>query len=224
MKETVRSVVLASLLCAAIATPQSPPSPPPDPYIQVRKAMEAAAARQKASAMRQLPQQTTQPRPDGWFSHPWPYEPLPPISWEQPQPQPSGAPTCDPLPTEQMQALVRQTARRHQLDEQLLDAIVYQESGYRPCAVSAKGAQGLMQILPATASELGLNDPFDPEQNMDAGARYLKQLIAQYQGNLPLALAAYNAGPARVDPRSPLPDIPETRAYVAAILSRLLLF
>jgi soluble lytic murein transglycosylase-like protein len=74
--------------------------------------------------------------------------------------------------------------------------------------------------MPATAADLGVGDPFDPRENVDAGARFLKQLLVKYSGDLPLALAAYNAGPARVDAAHGIPPIPETRKYIADILGR----
>jgi soluble lytic murein transglycosylase-like protein len=97
--------------------------------------------------------------------------------------------------------------------------VIRKESAFYPCAVSPKGALGLMQLMPATAEMLGVTDPFDPKQNVDAGAKFLKQLIEKYAGDLPLALSAYNAGPARVDTARGVPDIAETKNYVADILS-----
>jgi soluble lytic murein transglycosylase-like protein len=107
------------------------------------------------------------------------------------------------------------------LTPDLLRAVIEKESSYLPCAVSRTGAQGLMQLMPATAAELGLENPFDPRENVNAGARFLKQLLVKYEGNLPLALAAYNAGPSRVDATAGLPLIPETVNYVSEILGRL---
>ena len=98
-------------------------------------------------------------------------------------------------------------------------------SGFRPCAVSTAGAMGLMQIMPDTAGDLGLTDPFDPSANVNAGAKYLKQMLERYHGNTALALAAYNAGPGRTDRADgAIPEIPETIGYVASILSNIPLF
>jgi soluble lytic murein transglycosylase-like protein len=94
------------------------------------------------------------------------------------------------------------------------------ESAFYPCALSDKGAIGLMQLLPEVAQQFGA-DPLDPKQNINAGAQYLKELLARYKGDLKLALAAYNAGPQRVDAEKKVPDIPETTAYVDAILKDL---
>src|SRR5205085_361018 len=97
-----------------------------------------------------------------------------------------------------------------------------QESGSRPCAVSAKGAQGLMQLMPATSQQFGVADPFDARQNIQAGAKFLKQLLTRYGGDVTKALAAYNAGPGRVDQAGgAVPGIPETIHYVSSILSSL---
>ncbi|HUP04630.1 MAG TPA: lytic transglycosylase domain-containing protein, partial [Bryobacteraceae bacterium] len=91
----------------------------------------------------------------------------------------------------------------------------------RPCAVSASGAQGLMQLMPDTADQLAVTDPFDPAQNIEAGARYLKDLIDRYKGDLAQALAAYNAGPGATPQSGGIPAIPETRDYVDSILKKL---
>jgi soluble lytic murein transglycosylase-like protein len=98
----------------------------------------------------------------------------------------------------------------------LLRAVAAQESGLRPCAVSEKGAQGLMQLMPDTAAEYSVEDPLDPEASLAAGAAFLRALLERYKGDLPRALAAYNAGPEIVD-KSGIPDIPETRSYIDAI-------
>jgi soluble lytic murein transglycosylase-like protein len=94
------------------------------------------------------------------------------------------------------------------------------ESAFYPCALSDKGAIGLMQLLPEVAQQFGA-DPLDPKQNIHAGTQYLKQLLTRYKGDLKLTLAAYNAGPQRVDADKKVPDIPETTAYVDAILKDL---
>jgi soluble lytic murein transglycosylase-like protein len=112
-------------------------------------------------------------------------------------------------------------ARREGFTPDLLRAVIDRESGFRPCAVSAKGALGLMQLMPETAAELGVADPFDPQENIAGGARFLSQLLEKYKGDITLALGAYNAGPARVDGYQGLPPIPETLNYVADILKKL---
>lgn len=108
-------------------------------------------------------------------------------------------------------------ADRHGLDPKLLHALVIVESAYRPTACSPVGACGLTQLMPATAVELGVADRFDPVANLAGGADYLARQIVRF-GDLRLALAAYNSGPSRVARLGRVPDIPETRAYVAAVI------
>lgn len=128
---------------------------------------------------------------------------------------------CDALGEEQLKPMIVQAASREGVNPLLLRAMIRRESGSRPCAVSDKGAEGLMQLMPATQDYLGVANPFDPEENISGGTRYIKELLGKYRGNLPLALAAYNAGPQRVVPGGSVPAISETRAYVSAILSDL---
>jgi soluble lytic murein transglycosylase-like protein len=111
-------------------------------------------------------------------------------------------------------------ARRHGLDPELVVAVVSVESGFHPEAVSPKGAQGLMQLMPRTASSLGVQDPFDPAQNLDGGARHLGQLLTLYDGDVARALAAYNAGEGAVQRHGGVPPYRETRAYVKKVLER----
>ena len=117
-------------------------------------------------------------------------------------------------------SLVEQAARRHGLDPALVLAVVSVESGFKPQAVSPKGAQGLMQLMPRTAASLGVEDAFDPEQNLDAGVRHLEALVRQYDGDLTRALAAYNAGQGAVARHGGVPPYRETRAYVRRVLER----
>jgi soluble lytic murein transglycosylase-like protein len=116
--------------------------------------------------------------------------------------------------------LAEQAARRHGLPPELVLAVVSVESGFRPEAVSPKGAQGLMQLMPRTAESLGVDDAFDPEQNLDAGVRHLEALVRLYDGDLTRALAAYNAGQGAVARHGGVPPYRETRAYVRRVLER----
>lgn len=118
-----------------------------------------------------------------------------------------------------LRQLVREISGERGLDPRLVDALVRVESGYNPKAVSRKGAQGLMQLMPDTASRLDVDDPFDPEQNVRGGVRELDRLIDRYSGNLQLALAAYNAGEGAVEKHRGIPPYRETREYVARIMS-----
>ncbi len=117
-------------------------------------------------------------------------------------------------------AHIHQLAARFDLSPALLEAVVWQESRWRADAVSPAGARGLAQLMPGTARDLGV-DPDNPLANLEGGARYLREQLDRFDGDLELALAAYNAGPGRVERSGGVPQIRETRAYVAAIIGRL---
>jgi len=117
-------------------------------------------------------------------------------------------------------AKIRELSERFDLSPSLLEAVVWQESRWRENAVSPVGAQGLAQLMPGTARYLGVN-PSDPFQNLEGGARYLREQLDRFGGDLEKALAAYNAGPGRVERAGGIPNIRETRQYVAAIMGRL---
>ena len=119
-----------------------------------------------------------------------------------------------------VRALAVAAAQRHGLDPALVLAVVSVESAFQPAAVSHKGAQGLMQLMPGTARELGVTDALDPAQNLDGGTRYLRMLVAQYGGDLGKALAAYNAGPGAVKRHRGIPPYRETRQYVDKVMKR----
>jgi soluble lytic murein transglycosylase-like protein len=116
--------------------------------------------------------------------------------------------------------LVAQLSARYDLSPALIEAVVWQESRWRENAVSPKGARGLAQLMPGTARELGVN-PDDPAANLEGGARYLREQLNRFDGDLELALAAYNAGPGRVERARGIPRIRETQAYVASVMGRL---
>lgn len=145
---------------------------------------------------------------------------LMPLDGKPPPAETAESPGCDPLDDNVVNPWIEDAAKSQNLDPKLLRAVIGQESGFRPCAVSAKGAQGLMQLMPETAAELSVANPFDAKQNLDGGARYLKQLIEKYKGDLAQALGAYNAGPKTVDESGGMPDLQETREYVDAILAK----
>ncbi len=113
--------------------------------------------------------------------------------------------------------LVREAAERHRVDPALVRAVIETESNWNPAARSHKGAVGLMQLIPTTAQRFGANDAYSPQQNVDAGVRYLKTLLQRYDGNLDLALAAYNAGEGAVDRAHGVPAFRETRDYVQKV-------
>jgi hypothetical protein len=117
-----------------------------------------------------------------------------------------------------MQELISQAGAQHDLDADLLASVVRAESGGNARAVSPAGAQGLMQLMPGTAAQLGVADSFRPDQNINGGTAYLDALLTRYHENLAVALAAYNAGPAAVDKYHGVPPYPETQTYVARVI------
>ena len=120
----------------------------------------------------------------------------------------------------EIEGLAVEIAKRHKVDPRLVLAVIRVESAFEPQAVSPKGAQGLMQLMPATAGDLGVDDPFDPTANIDGGVRYLSQLLQRYRGDRVRALAAYNAGAGAVDRHRGVPPYRETRSYVRKVLDR----
>ncbi|HOY67583.1 MAG TPA: lytic transglycosylase domain-containing protein [Candidatus Ozemobacteraceae bacterium] len=122
---------------------------------------------------------------------------------------------------EQYLPLVDKYAAKYGIDAALVRQVIAVESGYDDRSVSDKGAMGLMQLMPETAREMGVTNPFDPEENISGGTRYLSQLLKQNGGNLRLALASYNAGPGAVRQFGGVPPYPETQAFVRKVLSGL---
>jgi soluble lytic murein transglycosylase-like protein len=116
-----------------------------------------------------------------------------------------------------VEKLVSEAAERHRIDPALIRAVIETESNWNPSAVSRKGAVGLMQLIPTTAQRFGVDDLYSPQQNVDAGVKYLKTLLERYNGNLDLALAAYNAGEGAVDRAHGVPSFRETRNYVQRV-------
>ena len=121
-------------------------------------------------------------------------------------------------PKPDLTAVVKDASGRYQLDPDLVDSVIKAESGFNTRAVSPKGARGLMQLMPGTASQLGVPNAFDPQANVEGGTKYLRELLERYNFDLVKALAAYNAGPQRVEHFGGVPPYYETRAYVARIV------
>jgi soluble lytic murein transglycosylase-like protein len=172
--------------------------------------MQASIEKQKAAAQKQVAGGGG--TADSFFS----------VAWTSPAsiPVPAVVPQCSSLRDDDLSALIEDAAKAQDLKPELIRAVIHRESDSVPCAISEKGAVGLMQLMPDVAQQFGV-DPFDPQGNVQAGSKYLKQLMTKYKGDLKLALAAYNAGPRTVDANNKVPDIPETTAYVDAILKDL---
>lgn len=124
-----------------------------------------------------------------------------------------------PPKAEGIPGLVEAASDRHQVDSDLVNSVIKAESGFNPAARSPKGAQGLMQLMPGTASKLGVANAFEPRDNIEGGTRYLRQLLEQYHGDAIKALAAYNAGPQRVEQYQGVPPFHETRSYVRRVIT-----
>ena len=173
--------------------------------------MQESLERQKAAIRKE---KASDADPNSFYLVPWP-TPAPVIA---PGADRAG---CASLPPPLLEIAIAEQAQRAQLDPELLRAVIRQESGGKPCAVSPVGAMGLMQLMPATAHSLGVANPFDILENLRGGTEYLRQMLERYGGDVSLALAAYNAGPKRVDAIQAIPAIPETRAYVDNILKQI---
>jgi hypothetical protein len=198
----------------------------------LRERMESSRAAQVRAVQRQAGM--AQEEAPSWFTVPWPRlearPPLPSGTDDAKEPEGEGKPAdgvmksmkpkfdCDPYRPAELDPFVQSAASREGLGADLLHAVIRRESGYYPCAVSSKGALGLMQLMPETARSLGVVDPLDPLENLEGGARFLGRLLDRYKGDLGLALGAYNAGPGTVDHYGGVPPYPETQSYINKIL------
>ena len=179
-----------------------------------REAMTASVDKQRASIAMQVNSVLGRPAaPVGsFFTSPW---------VEAAAADAVALPACEPMATPELDQLIELNSNTQGVKPELIRAVISQESANRPCALSPKGAQGLMQLMPATAAQFGVSDPFDPKQNVEAGTKLLKELLAKYGGDVSLTLSAYNAGSGRVDRDGGVPQIPETLRYVTEILGKL---
>lgn len=134
-------------------------------------------------------------------------------------PAPSPNVSSPRAPVADLNEVIGAASSRNNIDPDLVRSLIRAESGFNPKAISPKGAQGLMQLMPQTAAQLGVEDPLDPGANVEGGTRYLKTLLGLYNNDLIKALAAYNAGPQRVTQYRGVPPYSETRTYVARVLS-----
>jgi hypothetical protein len=187
--------------------------------------MRRAIEQQKRSVRRQVGE--GEDATDSWFTVPWPRRgtptdapgPLTPAERAKPAAVRSSLrPDCNPYAPSDLEELIQSAAEREGYESKVLHAVIRHESAYYPCAVSPKGAMGLMQLMPETARTFGVVNPLDPVENVNAGSRFLGQLLERYSGDLVLALGAYNAGPGSVDRHRGLPPYEETRDYVTRIL------
>ena len=175
---------------------------------------KAALAQQRASVRKQWkslrPDDPDLPvDPDGFFELPL-HIPASPSAFD-----------CPPVAPLVLNRAIDEASTTYQVPAALISAVVHQESGGYPCAVSPKGAQGLMQLMPDTAEQLGVSDPFDVGQNISGGAHLLSDLMQRYSGDLNRVLGAYNAGPAAVDSTGGSPPFPETLHYIRSVLDQI---
>ena len=205
-----KNAVVKSATATPPANPQAAASSAAPQSASVA-AMLASADKQRAAVKAQAGPAAANAT-DSFFSTPWTTPAAIPV--------PAVVPSCIAMPDADLNPLIDDAAKAQALKPELIRAVIRRESASYPCAISEKGAIGLMQLMPDVAQQLGA-DPLDPQQNVQAGSRYLKQLMSRYKGDLKLALAAYNAGPQTVDAQNKVPDIPETTAYVDAILKDL---
>jgi soluble lytic murein transglycosylase-like protein len=170
---------------------------------RIRAAMEPSLAKQRASVHSQVEAVRTNS-----------------TSWNVPGAAPEAA-ACEPVSQPELARMIDDIAPRQNVNPALVREVARQESGFRPCAVSPKGAVGLMQLMPATQIQFQVKDPFSVKESLEAGSKLLRDLLDRYHGDLSLALSAYNAGAERVDKAGAVPEIPETKNYVLGILNRL---
>jgi hypothetical protein len=207
----VRLALATSLLALsgpwlAAQTKPAAPSAPITPPSAISE--QIASVRQQAGVDMKTPGAIQDP----FFTVPWPTPP--------PLPNLASA-DCDPVPPKDLTTMVNNEAQKQGVKAGLIHAVIDQESGGKACAVSSKGAVGLMQLMPDKAAELGVKNPFDPAQSLEGGVKYLRQLLDKYHGDTSLALGAYNAGENRVDQTGGVPQNPETKNYVESIQNKL---
>ncbi len=171
---------------------------------RIRAAMEPSLAKQRASVRSQMGGASV-------YS----------ASWHIPMMMPEGA-ACEPVSQPELARMIDDIAPRQNVNPALVREVARQESGFHPCAISPKGAVGLMQLMPATQSQFQVKNPFSPQESLEAGSKLLRGLLDKYHGDLSLALGAYNAGAQTVDKTGAVPEIPETKNYVFGILNRLM--
>ena len=191
---------------------ESPPAKPPP--AKPAETLQSATAKQRAAiAVQRLAAQKQSQTAVPWMLGTPRIEATPGME--------AAVEDCDPMADPELTPLITSAAQQHKLEPRLLRGVIEQESGFHACAISAKGAKGLMQLMPATVDQFKVDDVFDPKQNIEAGATYLRQLLDKYKDDIKLALAAYNAGPTTVDKMGGIPDIQETRDYVEGVIKKM---
>jgi soluble lytic murein transglycosylase-like protein len=189
------------ILCSGAALAQTPAAAKPPETFQSSMEKQRAAIAIQRQAVRKQSEMAAQ--------------------WRATPSETESAADCDPIEDPELSPLIDKAARQHQLQPKLIRGVIEQESAFHACAISSKGAKGLMQLMPAAIDHFKVTDVFDPQQNIEAGASFLRQLLDKYKGDLKLALAAYNAGPATVDKTGGIPDIKETQDYVEQIMKKI---
>jgi soluble lytic murein transglycosylase-like protein len=169
---------------------------------RIRAAMESSIAKQRASVRAQVEAGATR------------------SAWHIPMVMPE-ATGCEPVSPPELARMIDDIAPRQNVNPALVREVARQESGFHPCAISPKGAVGLMQLMPATQLQFQVKNPFSAKESLEAGSKLLRDLLDRYHGDLSLALSAYNAGAQTVDRAGAVPEIPETKNYVFGILNRL---
>jgi soluble lytic murein transglycosylase-like protein len=207
----VQKILVFLLTPAALLAQASP-----DFEASVRASMAASLEKQRAAVQKQTATAQSVEAAPGFFTASWPATQqftaaVTPVT--------PAAADCSAMPKPELDKIVNTAAEQEGISAELVQLVIGKESASKPCAVSPKGAQGLMQLMPSTAGQMGVKDPFDPKQNVEGGTRLLKQLLTKYKGDVALALGAYNAGSGRVDQAGGIPQIPETMNYVSDIMS-----
>jgi soluble lytic murein transglycosylase-like protein len=217
----VTTVAFGQVAPAPIPSPAAPAPPgqtaaPSAQALSTQALMQASLEKQRASVRKQVSTAVAVPEAAArsWFTVPWEAPPQAAGAAEPPADCPEIAPA-------KLDELIEKNADGDKLPATLLREVIRQESAFQPCAVSSKGAQGLMQLMPETAAGFGVLDAFNPEENIAAGAKFLARLLERYKGDKKLALAAYNAGADRVTQYRGVPPFPETENYVKQILDRM---